>query len=286
MLDARSIARRLLGSDTLRPSPPALFVIGALALAGGIGVVATQTAEGAADDDPPLPSDAASFGFVVRGHAGGVALLESTKPFQLALANGAVHGVPPAPGRFAAASTIVARELGRYPATFLREVRLAGVVLTEDLAENEMPIPSLPNVGGLLLIDGSSVESDLVRSLHHEVFHFFDLADDGRVSPDPGWDAMNPDGFVYGSGGRTLRGAWAGRPSNDLPGFVSAYATSGTEEDKADTFAFAVARAPLVKARVASDEVLRAKIGELGRRLAAADPDCPRRLGIDQLVAR
>ena len=269
----------------MRPSPPALFVIAALALAGGIGIIATQRAEGAADGDPPLPSDAASFGFVVRGHAGGVPLLESTKPFRIALANGPVHGVPPARERFGVASAIITRELGRYPAAFLRKVRLAGVVLTEDLAENETPIPSLPNVGGLLLIDGSSVEGDLVRSLHHEVFHFFDFVDDGRVSPDPGWDAMNPEGFAYGSGGRTLRGAWAGRPSDDLPGFVSAYATSGTEEDKADTFAFAVARAPLVKARIASDAVLRAKIGELGRRLAALDPDCPRRLGLDQLVA-
>jgi hypothetical protein len=261
-------------------------VIAALALAGGIGIVATQKAEGAADDDPQLPNDAASFGFVVRGHAGGVPLLESTKPFQLGLANGPVHGVPPTDGRFAVASAIVARELGRYPASFLKKIHLAGVVVTEDLAENDMPIPSLPNVGGLLLIDGSSVESDLVRSLHHEIFHFFDFADDGHVTPDPGWDATNPEGFIYGSGGRTLRGAWAAQPANDLPGFVSAYATSGAEEDKADTFAFAVARAPLVKARIASDAVLRAKLGELGRRLATLDPDCPRRLGIDQLVLR
>jgi|GEM_PF-1612910 len=271
---------------TLRPSRPALFVIATLALAGGLGVLTAPKAQGAADDDPPLPSDAASFGFVVRGHAGGVALLESTRPFRIALANGPVHGIPPSGERFAVASATVARELGRYPASFLRTVRLAGVVVTEDLAENETPIPSLPNVGGLLLIDGSSVESDLVRSLHHEVFHFFDLFDDGRVSPDPAWDAMNPDGFIYGSGGRTLRGPWAGRPANDLPGFVSAYATSGTEEDKADTFAFAVARAPIVKARIATDGVLRAKVGELDRRLAAVDPECPRRLGIDQLVVR
>ncbi len=269
----------------MRPSPPALFVIAALALTGGLGVVATQKAEGAADDDPHLPSDAASFGFVVRGHAGGVPLLESTKPFELGLGNGPVHGIPPTGGRFGTAAAVIARELGRYPASFLKKVRLAGVVVTEDLAENEMPIPSLPNVGGLLLIDGSSAESDLVRSLHHEVFHFFDLADDGRVSPDPAWDAMNTDGFIYGSGGRTLRGAWAARPTADLAGFVSAYATSGSEEDKADTFAFAVARAPLVKARMASDAVLRAKIEELGRRLEAVDADCTRRLGIDRLVA-
>ncbi len=269
----------------MRPSPPAVFVVAALAFAGGIGVVATRSAEGAADDNLPLPSDVTSFGFVVRGHAGAVALLEPTKPFVLGLANGPVHGERPSPGRFAIASSIVARELGRYSGSFLRKVRLAGVVVTESLAENDTPIPSLPNVGGLMLIDGSSAESDLVRSLHHEIFHFFDLVDDGRVCPDPEWSAMNAAGFAYGSGGRTLRGAWAARPANDLPGFVSAYATSGAEEDKAETFAFAVSRAPVVKARIGSDAVLRAKVDELGRRLAAVDPECPRRLGIDQLVA-
>jgi hypothetical protein len=194
--------------------------------------------------------------------------------------------VPPSQEHLAQATAIVTRELGRYPVPFLRKIRLAGVVLTEDLAENETPIPSLPNVGGLLLIDVASVESDLVRSLHHEVFHFFDLADDGRVSPDPEWDALNPPNTSYGSGGRTLRGAWAARPTNELPGFVSTYATSGVEEDKADTFAFAVARAPLLKTRLPLDGSLHAKVGELARRIATFDADCPRRLGFDELTAR
>jgi hypothetical protein len=269
----------------VRPPPAALFVVTALALAGGMGIVATRKAQGASDEAPAVPSDAATFGFVIRGQAAGVPLLESTKPFSLALSNGPVHGVPPSRSHLVDASSIVARELGRYPAPFLRKVRLAGIVLTEDLAENEMPIPSLPNVGGLLLLDVSSTERDLVRIFHHEVFHFFDLADDGHVSPDPAWDAMNSAGFVYGSGGRTLRGAWAGQPANDLPGFVSAYATSGVEEDKAETFAFAVARAALVKDRLTSDTVLRAKIAELALRVAAFDADCPHRLGLDDLMA-
>jgi hypothetical protein len=256
-----------------------------LALAGGMGVVATRNAEGASDDGPALPSDATTFGFVVRGQASGIPLLESTKPFSLGLANGPVHGVPPTKGRLATASAIVSRELARYPVAFLRGVRLAGIVLTEDLAESDTPIPSLPNVGGLLLLDVAGVESDVVRSLHHEIFHFFDLADDGHVSPDAEWEALNAAGFVYGSGGRTLRGAWAARPSDDLVGFVSAYATSGVEEDKADTFAFALTRAPLVRARMTSDAVLRAKIEELAHRVAALDATASQRLGLDALLA-
>jgi hypothetical protein len=222
----------------VRIPPAAIFVLGAIALAGVVGVVATQKARAAEEAGPPLPDDAVTFGFVVRSHAGGVPLLESTKAFEVGLANGPVHGTPPSAEVYAKASGIVSRELGRYPSAFLHKVRLAGIVLTDNLMEGETPIPSLPNVGGLLLIDASSAESDLVRGLHHEVFHFFDLADDGRVSPDPSWEALNASSFVYGSGGRTLRGSWAARPSDEIPGFVSAYATSGSEEDKAETFAF------------------------------------------------
>lgn len=265
--------------------PASLFVVSAIALACGVGLVAARQAHGAADEGTPLPSDATSFGFVVRSRASGVPLLESTKPFELSLSNGPIHGVRPETGRLMKAAAVVTRELGRYPASFLRKVRLAGIVLTEDLSEAETPIPSLPNIGGLLLLDVSSVESDLVRGLHHEIFHFFDLADDGTVSMDRSWDALNTPGFVYGSGGRTLRGAWAALPSPDIVGFVSAYATSANEEDKAETFAFAIARAPLVRDRVRSDTVLRAKLEELARRIGSMDADTPRRLGLDELIA-
>jgi hypothetical protein len=270
----------------MKPSPASIFVAASVALAAGAGIAATHASASDSDETTPLPSDAAFFGFAVRGRASGVPLLESTRRFELSLANGPVRGTPPDPARASRAATIVDRELARYPTSFLRKVRLAGIVLTQDLTEGEMAIPSLPNVGGLLLLDVSSVESDLVRSLHHELFHFFDLADDGRLSPDPEWTVLNAPKFVYGSGGRTLRGAWAAKPSSDIPGFVSAYATSGPEEDKAETFAFAVARAPLTKALLTSDPLLREKLQELKRRLGRMDADTPRRLGLEDLVAR
>ena len=145
----------------------------ALALASGMGVLATRNAEGASDDGPVLPSDAASFGFVVPGHASGVPLLESTKPFSLALSNGPVHGVPPTNGRLATASAIVSRELAQYPVAFLRGVRLAGIVLTEDLAESETRNPVAAQrrraAPPRRLERG---ERSRARALHHEVFHF------------------------------------------------------------------------------------------------------------------
>jgi hypothetical protein len=267
----------------LQPSPIAVVIACILAAVGALGIAATRHEDGATTDGPDLPSDAVTFGFVVRSDEP-VPLLEATKPFRLELANGPVHGVPPTPAHFATASAIVRRELSRYPLDFLHRARLAGVVFVDDLAENEAPIPSLPNVGGLLLLDAAGVESDLVRGIHHEVFHFFDVADDGAVSPDPAWEALAPPGFIYGSGGRTMRSVWAALPATNLPGFVSAYATSGVEEDKAETFAFAVARPDLVRARLPTDAVLRAKVRELARRVATFDVHCPRRVGLDVLT--
>lgn len=274
----------------VRPSPSSLFVIGAMAFAAGVGVVARSAAgaeDGAAARVRALPTDAATLGFVPVGPSvHDVALLDATRAFRIELGHGPVHGVAAEPKRLAAARAIVTRELSRYPRTFMNAIRMRGVVFADDLREGETAIPSLPNVGGLLLLDVAGSESDLVRGFHHEVFHFADLADDGSLAPDPSWEAQNPPSFVYGAGGRSLRGAWAARePDADgflSGGFVSAYATSGPEEDKAETFAFAVARPVEVRARAAKDPRLASKLHEIARRVGALDPEAPRALALDE----
>lgn len=258
----------------MRPSPVAIFVLGAVVTAAAVGIGARH-ASGASDEGLPLPVDAPAYGFVPSSRINGVALLEASGDFRMDLPNGAVRGVAPAPERAAAAKRILARELQRYPAGFFVKAHLAGIVLADELTEGETPIPSLPNVARLLLLDVDADPLDLVRGIHHEIWHFVDLADDGVLSPDPAWRAINAPGTLYGAGGRSLRSAWAARPADDLPGFVSAYATSGEEEDKAETFAFVVARRPLP-----DDAVVRAKAAELGRRLAVLDPDAPAALGL------
>lgn len=259
---------------TLRPSPATLFVLAVLAIGGTAAAVGARQAHGATEAGLPLPSDAASFGFVLKpgGDAGSAAMLTASRPFTLNLANGRVHGEAPDAQREQAASALVSRELARYPAAFLRRIHLAGVVLTEDLRENETAIPSLPNVGGLLLLDARAAESDLVRVLHHEVFHFFDLAEDGRLAPDAAWEGLNPPTFAYGAGGRSLRAAWTARTDRSLRGFVSGYATSGVEEDKAETFAVAMTRPEVMRAQIDDgDRALAAKRDELRRRIEAFD---------------
>jgi hypothetical protein len=270
----------------VRPSPSALFLCGAVALTAAVGIAA-RSASGSEDHASVLPSDAAALGFVAVGPAvQGVAMVDATRPFRIELGHGPVHGGPAGAASLARARAIVARELARYPRAFLGAARLRGVVFTDDLHEGDNPIPSLPNVASLLLLDVAGSESDLVRGLHHEIFHFADLADDGSVSPDPAWDELNTPGFAYGAGGRTLRAAWAARPPDDdgfvSGGFVSSYATSGVEEDKAETFAFAMARPAEVRAQAARDAVVAAKLHELARRVGKLDPEAPRVLGLEK----
>ncbi len=264
----------------MRPSPQALFVVLAMATATGVGAFA-KSASGAHDPTSMFPADVERYGFAPRGDVAGVTLLEATKGFELGLTNGPVRATAPSPAHLASGQAIVARELRRYPTSFLDAIRLRGVVLADDLVEGDKPIPSLPNVGGLMLLDVDAAESDLVRTLHHEIYHFADLADDGHLAPDPTWESLNAPGFAYGAGGRSLR-SWAAKAS-DVPGFVSGYATAGPEEDKAETFAFVVARPAIVRERAKDDRVLAAKVREVARRIESLDHDAPARLGFDQI---
>ena len=111
-----------------------------------------------------------------------------------------------------------------------------------------------------LLLDVRAEPDYLRRLLHHEVFHFVDFADDGIVLADRRWEALNRTGFSYGHGGRDMRAPEATPMREDLPGFVSLHATSALEEEKAEIFAFMMARPDEMRRLAARDEVVAAKM--------------------------
>lgn len=264
----------------MRISATSWFVAAAIVVAGVVGYAARSAPSADASTASGIPADAERVGFVMRGRTRDVALLDATRPFRLELGNGPLMGTTPDVAARDRAQAIIIRELARYSGALLRATKLRGVVLVHDLMEGKKAIPSLPNVAGLLLLDVDASERDLVRTIHHEIFHFFDLADDGALSPDPTWEKLNAEGFTYGAGGRSLRGAWAAAPPDGLSGFVSAYATSAVEEDKAETFAFAIARRDDLATLVGRDPVLDKKVRELVRRLDAVEPNTARDLRI------
>jgi hypothetical protein len=165
----------------------------------------------------------------------------------------------PERGKAQAALATLSAELRRYPSAFLARARLHRLLLCADLRESGEPIPSLPNYHGTLLVDVNADAPFLRRLLHHEVFHFADYADDDQLSHDPAWLALNDRHFTYGSGGRFAREPGVGRFGTENPGFVSRYAMSALEEDKAETFALRMSDPNRFATMTAADPVLRAK---------------------------
>jgi hypothetical protein len=104
--------------------------------------------------------------------------------------------------------------------------------------------------------------------VHHELFHLLDQAMTGNLAYDPVWTALNSRGFVYGSGGDSMREADASElGSASEAGFVTRYATSGVDEDKAETFAHLMVDRTWVLQQAAHDDVLQHKIAAVRQRL-------------------
>ncbi|MCC6525952.1 MAG: hypothetical protein IT373_25120 [Polyangiaceae bacterium] len=201
--------------------------------------------------------------------ARGVRIVVPATGLALRAGHGTVTAGPPPRADVLAATELVAQELALYPASWLARIGLRNVVLCEGLAEDGRAIPSLPNVRESLLVDVSGAPAYLQRLVHHEIFHFADVADDGQLLSDRAWEALNAPGFRYLGSGRGAREPEPGWPWHDAPGFVSRYATSALEEDKAELFALMMV-APRRAAELAmGDPVLATKVAALRDHVAS-----------------
>lgn len=201
-----------------------------------------------------------------------VAPLLAQQPFKLTLANGPLEGDPLPPERAKTALSVLRRELARYSPERLEAAGLQRVVLAADLRESGKLISSLPNVSGSLLLDGSVPESFLARLVHHEIFHFLDFADADRHHEDDAWSQENHL-FAYGEGGRSVRSPRASELTDEMPGFLTRYAMSAVEEDKAEVFSLLMTRPADVRGRAHADEVVRAKVRRMNEKLARVAPE-------------
>lgn len=272
-----------------RPSFMTLTVLAALVITPTVGLLAAELRDPKAESerlareaDLSLRADMLAQGFapvpaaansdVAALAALGIEVLAPERAFQLESGSAALTGKPADSRSLDSALSPLRVELARYPRAFLERARFRRLVLCAGLREGNNEIPSLPNYHGALLVDVGADAPFLRRLVHHEVFHFADYADDDQLSRDPAWASLNDRYFVYGDGGRFLRHPGAGKFTADRPGFVSEYATSALEEDKAETFAMRMVAPRALAERLQEDEVLRAKSAAVESELRKLSP--------------
>ncbi len=215
-------------------------------------------------------STLSQVGFATREHVGpdDTEVWIAGRTITWSLPNGNITADAPSVADTARITAVIRRELARYPAGYLARANMARVLVCEHLRENGHDIPSLPNIDGGWLIDATLSDTFAARIVHHELYHFIDVADDGTLTSDREWEALNAPSFSYGAGGRSLRTAWASERADTAPGFVTAYATTAVAEDKAETFALWMTRPAELAQRASTDDIVGRKVTELRHRMS------------------
>jgi hypothetical protein len=173
---------------------------------------------------------------------------------------------------------LFASEFALHPPTLVRRSQLKRVVLCEKLSfagQRRNAIPDFEN--DTLYLDvrrGAYSKSYLRKVIHHEFFHIIDYRDDGSVYKDERWRVLNPTTFQYSDGGRNAQTLQTTSVLTDeFPGFLSHYSTTGVEEDKAEVFANLIVDPAYVEDRAKKDRVLEAKVTRMRDLMASFCPD-------------
>ena len=191
--------------------------------------------------------------------------------------HGRVTGVSPEAGVVSACLDVIADELLRYPADLFELGVVRRISLLANLAvDDEAAAGTIDPTGGTLFLDaiiGERHPEHLKRTLHHELFHLIDYADDGVIDRDPEWDALNDPDLPYLPGLRSfevMQGA--AEPSERYPGYISLYARTSLAEDKAELFEFAMMDPEYVARRGDEDPHVRRKLALLRERIRSFCP--------------
>jgi hypothetical protein len=166
------------------------------------------------------------------------------------------------------------KEWSLYPPSYVEKAKVSRIVFGIDLSVDDQKRAAVP------AFDGDTMYYDPVLGsynlhyqrivIHHEFFHMVDERMK-LLRRDKEWSKLNPEGFKYGGGGKSMRTSGVGELTDTIPGFLTPYATSAIEEDKAELFAHMVIDGPYVKDRAGKDPVLAAKIALLKQRLVKFD---------------
>jgi hypothetical protein len=133
-------------------------------------------------------------------------------------------------------------EWAKYPTDWVANSKLSSIVIVKNLAISGTHRAAAPDPVGKTMYYDAGYSGDYAREvLHHEFDHLITYDDFGSYAPsDPTWQSYNTPSFSYGNGGAACY-----QPDNNclsgqhpVSGFVTGYATSAIEEDKAELYAY------------------------------------------------
>ncbi len=207
-----------------------------------------------------------------------IGIVQSGWAFPVKIAAGSITGADATAKQVESYARVFVEEFGLYPPALVKNTRLKRVVLCRDLAFSGQLRAAVPDFeNDTLFLDvlrGAAVRRYVRGVIHHEFFHIVDVRDDGVLYGDDSWKALNPKGFRYGSGGAAAQGNSAASLLTDLlPGFLTPYAATGVEEDKAELFSWMLNDPAIVAGRAEKDMVVAAKVLRLKELLAQFCPE-------------
>jgi len=207
----------------------------------------------------------------------GVHLVVDKEPFPVKTAHGAIDGKPASRDELRAYVPLFLFEFNLYPRDLVKKTGLKRIVLCKELTfagQRRNAVPDFEHDTLYLEVARGRHSGEYMRRvIHHEFFHVIDLRDDGELYRDDGWAALNPKGFRYGTGGKDAQGdATVSLAEGVAPGFVSRYAMTAVEEDKAEVFAHMMVAYDRLEKQAKGDRVLGLKVRRMARLLERFSP--------------
>jgi hypothetical protein len=181
---------------------------------------------------------------------------------------------------------LLKEEYQKYPSSFMKAIGLKQILLVKKLSYRGQLRAAIPDMYNEKLYFSIDSLSDRPRDvlyvrhiIHHEIYHMLEEQVYGTpYYQDPAWQKLNDPKFKYGAGGKYYRSRESLAKlakTNPYQGFVSNYAMSGIEEDKAEVYGYlmTVQGRKILNNKQAKDPILRAKVKKLKADLYALDPN-------------
>lgn len=173
--------------------------------------------------------------------------------------SGTVSFQKPHPLQLNIMAELLESEFSIYTPEIVKASRVQRVVICNNLSCGEQNAAGAAQMG-LFVVDSLLFDTNRITrnwknarmTIHHEVFHSIDYHDDFMNYVDLHWNHLNSPGFRYDP---------LNLHDKRVPkGFLSAYSTTATWEDKAELYSHMIVEYSSVMKQCARDEVLALKV--------------------------